>query len=268
MKKAIAKAYKGILGFVDNFANSTAGDTVPQHQKIDERQSSVPDYACPCDNYINSLLENKLTKKALRSIAKRYYGGQIDGIILDSPKLTAVNYPRLYQNYNECCSILAISEVPEVFITSHLFGINALSVEHENKSLILLSYMAVIALNDLEQKFLLGHELGHIQQGHMIAHTVQGLLQDLNLRSEIFGPIATDIIDVPLNRWYRTSELTADRAGYLCCKDITVVEDLFKKLNLETIVTALSQYKELSEAHPSVSTRLELLKQFADISIG
>ena len=96
----------------------------------------------------------------------------------------------------------------------------------------------------------------------MLAHTVQGLLQDLNKRVELLGPIVTDLIDVPLNRWYRISEFTADRAGYLCCKDICAIKQLFNRLEQVVPVNAFEQFKALSDAYPSMATRLAQLLQY------
>lgn len=263
MQEILNKAYKGFLGVVDNFANSSAGE--PAKPKKLEVVKSVPkpDYAYSCDNYIDSILENKLTRQTLRTIATKYYGQQIEEVIQNGSKLSNKNYPRLFSNYQDCCKTLNISNPPKVFVTSRLTGINALSVEIEKEPIVMLSYMSVIGLNDLEQKFLLGHELGHIQYGHMLAHTVQGLLNDLNKRVELLGPIVTDLIDVPLNRWYRTSEFTADRAGYLCCKDMSTIRNLFKRLEHDMPANAFTQYRELSEAYPRMSVRLSVLSTYS-----
>lgn len=251
---------------VDNFANSSAGK-VSKQKDVEEAESSyvpVPDYAYPCDNYIETILDNKLTRQTLRAIANKYYGRQIGEITHNGTKLTENNYPHLFDNYIDCCISLNVINPPKVFITSCLSGINALSVEIDKEPIVMLSYMSVIGLNDLEQKFLLGHELGHIQFGHMIIHTVQGLLDDINKRVELLGPIVTDLIDVPLNLWYRTSEFTADRAGYLCCKDMNSIRNIFKRLEHDAPINAFNQYKELSNAYPRISKRLEELSLFVN----
>ena len=262
MQEILNKAYKGFMGVVDSFANSTAGEPSKPKKIEVVKPASIPDYAYSCDNYIDSVLENKLTRQTLRAIATKYYGQQIEEVTQNGSKLTEKNYPRLFANFQDCCKTLNVTNHPKVFVTSRLTGINALSVEIEKEPIVLLSYMSVIGLNDLEQKFLLGHELGHIQLGHMLAHTVQGLLNDLNKRVELLGPIVTDLIDVPLNRWYRTSEFTADRAGYQCCKDMNTIRCLFKRLEHDAPVNAFNQYKELSDAYPRMSTRLEQLSKY------
>lgn len=263
MQELLNKAYKGFMGVVDSFANSSAGGPAKPKKIEVVMPASIPDYAYPCDNYIDSVLENKLTRQTLRAIATKYYGQQIEEVTQNGSKLTEKNYPRLFANYTDCCKTLNVTNPPKVFVTSRLSGINALSVEIEKESIVMLSYMSVIGLNDLEQKFLLGHELGHIQFGHMLAHTVQGLLNDLNKRVELLSPIVTDLIDVPLNRWYRTSEFTADRAGYLCCKDMSTIRNLFNQLEHDAPVSAFNQYKELSDAYPRISTRLGQLSKYS-----
>lgn len=263
MQGILEKAYNGFLGAIDGFANCSSG-TAPQPQQAKTSLPvATPDYAYPCDNYIDSVLGNKLVRQTLRTIANKYYGQQLEDIVQDATELTSLNYPNLYANYHFCCTTLNVTNPPKVFATSRLSGINALSVEVEKESIILMSYMSVIGLNNPEQRFLLGHEMGHIQLGHMVAHTVQGLLQNLNTRAELLGPIVTDLIDVPLNRWYRTSEFTADRAGYLCCKDLKAIRQLFEKLDQDAPVNAFEQYQALSDAYPSMKERLDELTYYS-----
>lgn len=265
MQGVLDKAYNGFLGAIEDFANCAAGPITPakQVEVVNPVAASTPDYAYPCDNYINTVLDNRLVRQTLRTIATKYYGGQLESIIQSASELTSQNYPNLYANYQHCCNTLIVANPPKVYITPCLSGINALSVEEDDTAVILLSYLSVIVLNDKEQRFLLGHELGHTQLGHMVVHTVQGLLQDLNTRAELLGPIVTDLIDAPLNRWYRTSEFTADRAGYLCCRDIELIERLFVRLGMIETPNAYHQYKEIGEDHPMLNTRFAHLQEYA-----
>lgn len=262
MQEVLNKAYKGFMDVVDSFANSSAGNPKPKKSLEKELPVKKPDYAYPCDNYIDVVLENKLTRQTLQAIATKYYGNQVEEITSHGTKLTSSSFPRLWSNYHHCCSALSIYNQPALYITSKLSGINALSVQVDKEPIILLSYPSAIRLNDSEQRFILGHELGHIQLGHLLAHTVQGLLLDLNRRVELLGPIVNDLVDVPLNRWYRTSEFTADRAGYICSKDMVTIKKLLIGLEVEQPLNAFNQYKELSDAYPRMDVRLETLQKF------
>mgnify|MGYP002624503853 CR=1 FL=1 len=265
MKGILEKTYNGFMEAIDSFANCTTVLSVSVKPVEETKHSvvSIPDFAYPCDNYINSVMDSRLVRQTLRAIASKYYGNQIEEVIQTASEVTRQNYPNLYANYQHCCQTLSVTIPPKVFVTPILSGINALSVEVDDTAVILLSYMSVIALDEAEQRFLLGHELGHILQGHIVAHTVQGLLRDLNTLAELLGPIVTDLIDVPLNRWYRTSEFTADRAGYLCCGDISVVSHLFQRFADGTSTDAYGQYRMLSDAYPSVAIRLEVLTEYS-----
>ena len=76
MQEILNKAYKGFMGVVDRFANSSAGEPAKPKKIEVVKPTPIPDYAYPCDNYIDSVLENKLTRQTLRAIATKYYGQQ------------------------------------------------------------------------------------------------------------------------------------------------------------------------------------------------
>lgn len=261
-------AYSRLKDFAEQFANSSAGipQTAQQHDKVAKIttiEDAVMDYAVKEENYIGDFLDNKLVRGCLKSIADKYYGSQIKVIRNEGVLLTNDSYPMLHSTYIHCCHTLKIKNPPAVYITHRLRGINALSVEINNERMILLSRRVAISLSAKEQAFILGHELGHHQQGNLVGHTVNGLVNSLKDKSEIFGPMIQDAIEVPLKRWCRRSEYNADRAGLLCCKDIEVVKQLFLKIGMIESVTVYHQYKETSDDHPMLTTRLKELNNYA-----
>ena len=260
-------AYSRLKAFADQFANSSAGiPQTAQHDKVAETttvEDVVMDYAVKEENYIGDFLDNKLVRGCLKSIADKYYGSQITVIRNEGVLLTNDSYPMLHSTYIHCCHTLIIMNPPAVYITHRLRGINALSVEINNEQMVLLSRRVAISLSAKEQAFILGHELGHHQQGNLVGHTVNGLVNSLKDKSEIFGPMIQDAIEVPLKRWCRRSEYNADRAGLLCCKDIEVVKQLFLKIGMIESVTVYHQYKETSDDHPMLTTRLKELNDYA-----
>lgn len=260
MQDVLNRSYKGLMSVINSFANNSA--SIYHSPSTNKKDVEEPNYVYTEDNYIDAILNNPVTTKTLRTIADRFYRKQIEEIRVNSSLLSKDNYPKLWESYQYCCSLLNIKHIPLLYVTSHLKGINALSIEINKEHIILLSLSAVTILREAELRFLLGHELGHIQQGHLLAHTVQGLLADLNKRAELLGPIITDIVDMPLNRWYRTSEITADRAGFLCCQDINTITGLFQRLGLITSVSPISHLGELSKAHPLSCTRLEKIQEY------
>lgn len=261
-------AYSRLKDFVDQFANSSAGisNNEQQQDKFVEAttvEDAVIDYAVKEENYMGDFLDNKLVRSCLKSIADKYYGSQITDIRNEGMLLTNDSYPMLHSTYTHCYHTLKIKNPPAVYITHRLRGINALSVEINNERMILLSRRVATSLTIKEQAFILGHELGHHQQGNLVGHTVNGLVNSLKDKSEIFSPMIQDAIEVPLKRWCRRSEYNADRAGFLCCKDVEVVKQLFMKIGMIESVIVYHQYKETSDDHPMFTTRLKELNDYA-----
>ena len=210
------------------------------------------------------IFSNGLVRKTFQLFADKYCKKQIQKIKLTGQLVCNNNYPRFYDILQSCYKSLKVEEIPEVYITHYLKGINALSVGTDNAPIILISRKAVISLSDGEMKFMIGHELGHILQKNLMCHTIKGLLDNLNRKSEILGPIVSDFVEVPLNQWYRCAEYTADRAGIICAGNMSYVKSLFSRLCNSSIdePNPISGYFELSNIHPMYNNRLNQLEQF------
>lgn len=255
-------ATKKFWEVLDNVANSSAGINngqakFVQKQLLTEQSIDPLWYTEWNDDYFSVVLNNSVTRKCFKAIADKYYASQVNDIIKYSTELTKKSHPTIYNIYLHCLTSLNIKNAPSVFVTNKLKGINALSIETKGKQIILLGRKTIMCLSKSELAFLLGHELGHHQQGNLVCHTVNGLMNNLVNSSDIFGPMILDTIEVPLKRWCKQSEFNADRAGYLCCKDINSVKNLFLKLGMIENPTAYHQYKEMGEDHPMLSTRFK-----------
>ena len=239
-------------------------ESVKASKLLSQKKDTPLPYAYPCDNYIDSILSNGLVRKSLQLFADKYCKEQVQKIKSTGQLVGNSNYPHFYNILQSCYKSLNVEEVPEVYVTNQLKGINALSVGTDNAPIILVSRKAMISLSDGELKFMIGHELGHILQKNLMCHTIKGLLDNLNSKSEILGPIVSDLIDVPLNQWYRCAEYTADRAGFICAKSITHIRSLFERLCNNTIkeTNQIARYFELSNIHPMYNNRINQLEQF------
>ena len=210
-----------------------------------KKEMSLP-YAYPCDNYMDAILSNGLVRKTLQLFADKYCKEQIKKIKSTGQLVSRSNYPHLYDVLQSCYKSLNVEDIPEVYITNQLKGINALSVGTDNAPIILISCKAVISLPDGELKFMIGHELGHILQKNLMCHTIKGLLDNLNNKSEILGPIVSDLI---------------------CVKSILHIKSLFTRLCNTNIkeTNQIARYFELSNIHPMYNNRLNQLEQFISL---
>lgn len=237
-------------------------ESVKTSKLLSQKKDAPLPYAYPCDNYMDSILSNGLVRKTLQLFADKYCKEQIQKIKSTGQLVSKANYPQFYDILQSCYKSLNVEEVPEVYVTNQLKGINALSVGTDSAPIILISRKAMISLSDGELKFMIGHELGHILQKNLMCHTIKGLLDNLNSKSEILGPIVSDLIDVPLNQWYRCAEYTADRAGLMCASDIRFIESIFQKAICNKAASTLDDYYELGHLHPNITKRMNELQRY------
>ena len=233
-----------------------------QYSNSFKREDTLP-YAYPCNNYLEPILSNVIVRKGLNKFTEKYCNNQIEEIKATSLLATKDRFPQLYRILSDCYAALNVENKPEVYVTSKLRGLNALSIGDDNEPIILISRKSVISLPEGELKFMLGHELGHILQKNLMCHTIKGLLDNLNNKSDILGPLISDIVDVPLNQWYRCAEYTSDRAGYLCCNDINCIKSLFDRIGCYNRPSnPYEDYQELSLAHPLIQHRVREIEKF------
>lgn len=227
-----------------------------------KKEKQLP-YAYPCDNYLDKVLSNIIIRKTLQALVDKQYKKQIDDIRESGELVTSSQYPRLDNILQYCYNELKVKVLPEVYVICKLNGINALSIGSDNKPIILISQKATVVLSEGELKFMLGHELSHILQKNLMCHTIKGILDNLNNKHDILGPIVSDTIEVPLNHWYRCSEFTADRGGLICCKDINVVNKLFSRFcDIQKNTNQIDSYYELNHAHPLLINRWKEINSY------
>lgn len=236
----------------------------PFSQTSSAKESDNLDYAYPCENYISMVISNPASKYSLKKFFDSKIKSELAKIVGDSIEVTAKSSPRLYGILRHCCESLCIENKPQFFITSRLKGINSLTVGDDENPLLLISPAAVAKLSNTELSFIIGHELGHVAQKNLICHTVKGALDTMSKWSDALGPIVAELIEVPLNRWYRCSEYTADRAGLICCENLQSALSVFEKSSIDkkSISPIIDSYNELTCDHPTIANRIMELKRF------
>lgn len=130
-------------------------------------------------------------------------------------KVSQSSYPELHEHLVEACRILDIDKIPELYIQWN-YEIGATTVGSENP-IIVLNSGVVDLCDEREIMFILGHELGHLKSEHLMYHT---MAQVFNMVFDLipFGDIASKPLEIAIYHWNRMSDLTADRAGLLCCQ--------------------------------------------------
>lgn len=254
----LKKEYAKLMSKAGNIIESVKSSKILISQKKD---TPLP-YAYPCGNYMDSILSNGLVRKSLQLFADKYCKEQIQKIKSTGQLVSNSNYPHFYNILQSCYKSLNIEEVPEVYVTDQLKGINALSIGIDSASIILISRKAMISLSDGELKFMIGHELGHIAQKNMICHMIVGMLDGFTKTSDFMGTMFSEIMEIPLKEWARASEYTADRTGLMCCGGIDNVYPLFSRFQKMGSKSLAPRYMELFKDHPTIDNRLKMIYSY------
>jgi Zn-dependent protease with chaperone function len=203
----------------------------------------------------------------------------------------------IYTLGEECARRLGIG-IPRIFI-SPIDQPNAFTIStNDVEPMVILTRKLVEILTEEELLFVIGHECGHIHNFHGIYNTAAVMLVNPTMRVAleklvrvgtplgVVRMVASAVqgsLRLFLLNWSRCAEITADRAGLICCGDpkaaerallklIVGDEGLLDRMNVEAYVEQIGQTQQLSMAarirdmensHPLVPQRIKALRIFA-----
>jgi hypothetical protein len=143
--------------------------------------------------------------------------------------------PEIQEIVEDCARILQM-DVPMVYVRQspepQAYAIGA----KPPHSIVLTNTLLDLFRGEHEQlRFVIGHELGHIKCGHLKKKPIAVAI--LNALAKLGEKAIGDLGSIPptlaLGRflsWSREAEVSADRAGLLCCQDINVAGQALLRL--------------------------------------
>jgi Zn-dependent protease with chaperone function len=169
-----------------------------------------------------------LVAKVLELGLERFYYLQN---VADNVRVTKAMFPRLHKALGWGCRILDIEE-PELYVNLDPVP-NAYTFGH-TRPFIVLSSGLIDLLDDEERFFVVAHELGHIKSGHVLytvlARNIASIVEMIGRATLGLGSLLGQGLVLALHNWYRSAELTADRAGLLCVQELDPCIRVFMKL--------------------------------------
>ena len=186
-------------------------------------------------------------------------------------------FPRVHKLVLQCAETLGIA-APTLYITNSPV-MNAMTFGTNDDSFIIVHSALVDYFTDEELLSVIGHEAGHIHNSHVVYLTALYYLRHM---ASIFLKWIVVPAEFALAGWMRRAEITCDRAGLLCCKDVDISTGALAKhalgstklhaeFNVEAFAeqyeegrSGLGRYAEISASHPWVSKRLKALKVFGE----
>lgn len=237
-------------------------------------------YVHPIDSQIIKFLDMPGVKSVFNSAVDMMADLNFSQIISSGIATDENNFPEINDIVNHCVSVLGIKK-PYVVISGEI-NMNAFTSGSDEKPYIVLSNSLVKNMGHKKMCFIIGHECGHISMEHVLYHTIVNVASELFNIVPFVGSMLYKSSVLPLAAWSRRSEITADRAGLLCCGDIDEacrallqLQSGFissKKIDMDSYVRNSRKYrrkgtlKRLGEflmTHPPLPKRIEALKLFA-----
>jgi Zn-dependent protease with chaperone function len=180
-------------------------------------------------------------------------------------KATERQQPRVHAAAQRCAAALHIAP-PTVYVTPGQLGkadggLTAYTFGTDDDPTILLHASLVEALTDLELAFSVGRECGHLQNDHALYRTA------LYFLSHSAGTFVRWIVSpaaAALGSWAKRAELTADRAGLICCRDLEASTLALIKGALGPSILQGTTPDEARHANPPVDARARALALFAE----
>jgi hypothetical protein len=197
--------------------------------------------------------------------------------------------PVVYRDVLHCARELRVAVPPAIVAGSPLRIQGCYGTD--DRAFLYLSTFFFDAASTAERRFLAGRFCGHIAAHQVTVSTLYALLVDQNglravarrgvgpLLEIVLGPISL-AVRLALSRWHRAAEITADRAGLLCSRDLEGagramlrmslgrtpdldVATYLSTLRASTGESAPGKWTELLRAEPFTHKRLEALALFA-----
>jgi Zn-dependent protease with chaperone function len=192
--------------------------------------ATTPVYARPVDKWIISTLNSTPVKavinKAMDAVVSLQFGHELASSVFIDQK----SFPDLFEVLSHCAKTLGIP-IPHAVTKQGGDFFNAYTVGTDEYALVYISPGLCQFFSKEEACFVIGHECGHIAAGHAMYHTlVQVLTGAITPYLGFIGNLLRATAGVPLMAWSRRSEVTADRAGLLCCGDIAIAERALLRL--------------------------------------
>jgi Zn-dependent protease with chaperone function len=194
-----------------------------------------------------------------------------------SVKVSDKQFPKLHGLAVKCADILQIP-VPTVYVSPNIGSLNAHTFGTTDDACIVLNAALVDHLSEIELLDVIGHECGHIQNDHAVYMTTLYLLTRAGNTLLRWGARPAVLA---LNGWARRAEITCDRAGLLCTRDLDASvgclvklalgsRKLYSEVNLDEYLKQLDEargagrFDELGRTHPYLPKRIAALRLFAD----
>ena len=243
-----------------------------------EARGGFGDYAYSGDLRVLRRLDRLAPVRIVVESTVRFWKNfQKNELLGTAVKVSSRQFPHLHAQIVECAEILDIP-TPTTYVTESPH-INAGTYGTNTEAFIVVNSALIDKLDEQEVKFVIGHECGHIQNNHVVYHTAARFMAQ---GVGIYVKYASLPASMALDAWSRRGEVTCDRAGLVCARDLDASlrammkialgsHKLFEEMDvdeflhqLDGVKQGMGRFAELFRSHPYVPKRVQALKLFAE----
>jgi len=206
--------------------------------------------------------------------------------LLSAARIASDDQPRVWTAAKRAAEALHLP-APSVYVAAPTFPVKLAALGTDDQPYLVIRADVALGLSDAELVAALGHELGHVQNGHILYTTTLHYLQH---SAGFFVRWMVQPAMMALKAWTRRAEITCDRAAVLAARNLDVTLAAMVKVEVgldagvgfdaeaylaaaepsaapslgQRVGQRLGQVGELFRTHPLLPKRIAALRRFAD----
>jgi Zn-dependent protease with chaperone function len=213
---------------------------------------------------------------ALEATSRRWRAKGKDELLSRSVKASDRDFPAVYNAGRRAAQALELPEAPIFILQGEHARVSAAALGVDDDAVVVLAEPLCRRLSGDELTCVIGRELAHIQNEHVLYGTA---LYYLSHESILPVRWAAQPAIVALSAWARRAALTCDRAAALAVRNADLAmmtlcrlehpgltEEAARAMIADTQkddAAGLARYKEIFQSHPDLKKRLRALRIFS-----